>query len=504
MYERERANHAIDLLAERVTSDPDPTLELILARMRVLRDAEDDRATALAHLERLLPRLDQEDAQVRADIVETLVEIHTRVGAFEAARQLLRDLPDEHLPRETRLALQADVERRAGDIAAAQSLAHQALAAANAATTASEQRRLAVLAQDLGWCDHALSLWQQLVPADRVTPDTPRLLACAQECGADGLLLEFCRTLREHGVFDPACFDAELALLEHYHAIPEAMRLMEEYLRAPSDARLADQVRIRLALAAVRTDQQELVARLVPDLLPVEAVEVWQGRAIVDVLRYGPKPSQAVDYAYELWRRYPEEYAAFEAMIAAPNVISGPDIPLRATPTVGPGTAVRVREERSGEERWWIIEDSPDPQRRWDELPPDDPLALALHGKAVDEQVTLPGRPLYPRTVTIREIVPKAVYRWRWCGEHLADLFPDQASIEAVPIRVGPDDAIDLGPVEDHAEQTAAELRRVEALYTQGPLSLHTFAAHFGESVILYFSLTWGAHPQTEQPPAGG
>lgn len=474
LHEAGDADRAIAMLSEQVADDPDIRLALVLARMRARRDSGEDRADALTALSALLLRLDDETMLVRVEVIETLVEIHAAGAAFVAARALLTDVAPQMIGDIALLTFQADVERHAGERTTAEALFQRALAALTPAATPGDVRRLAILTGQLGHQDDALPLWRRLVPDDRVTPDTTRLLDCARECGADETILLFCRALRDHDVIDPECFDTELALLEHYNALPEAIRLIEAYLRAPTDQRLAAHLRIRLGLIAVRTGSDDLITTLVPALPPVDSVNAWQGRGVVEVLRHGPHPADALDYAYR----------AYDALIMASNIVEGTAIAAPTPMCVAADTAVHVREDDTGTERWWILESETGARREYEEIAPRDAMWQALLGKRVGEQVPLPGTPFHPRTGTIAEILPKVFYRWRWCMAEVPIRFPAQASAQMIPLQSGPDGELDPAPILQMAEERAADLRRIETLYTGGHLPLHVFGVHYGRSAL--------------------
>jgi transcription elongation GreA/GreB family factor len=484
LYAHGQADRAVELLTALAESDPTPDLAIMLAKMRARRGAAVDREVALSMLMGMLPRLPELDRVVRAESLDLIVD-HLCAEGRHAEAQLVADgLPKDLIPIESRLALRAVVEQSAGRVAEAEANAHSALQAMNGDTAVEDRRRLARLVRRLGWRDEALRLWKTIVLRTHLTPDSHDLLGCAQECGDDAFIVDFCRELRTHGALDPVCFELELATLQRYHDTQDAMRLMQEYLEAPTDHTLAARTRVRLALVALGVGRTDIVSQVVPELPAATEVGAALGRAVVEVLRLGPAPEEAMRYAYELWRRHPVEFAAYEAVIYAANLGEGQQPAIEAPSRVEVGSAARYREDDTGAERSWVIEERPDRRPELSEIGPDHPLGCALLGKVVHDQFVLPGTPYHARTATVTEVMTKYVYRWRERVARSQELFPAQVHMQTVPVSSGPDAAIDIAPIVQIAQRKRETAERVAEIYRRETLPLFLFARRLGISVI--------------------
>src|SRR5262249_42699264 len=150
------------------------------------------------------------------------------------------------------------------------------------------------------------------------------------------------------------CLELEVLTLERYSCFDEAVALMQEYLRSPSDEDLARVFRVRLSLIGLRLRKPDLVESDPGKLPPPGFKLVVIGCATACVLKHGPRPEEGVKYAYELVRQHFSEPEACEVYI---GVIGVGDDMVASFPdpaTAGPGSAVQFRIDDSGEEKWVI------------------------------------------------------------------------------------------------------------------------------------------------------
>jgi tetratricopeptide (TPR) repeat protein len=469
-------DRAIAILMESVASAEDRELVLLLASLHFRRRRADDLGAAITLLREGLSEIATAGPEDRGDWIALLVQACCAAGRHAEAERLLRDLPLGVLVPETRLALAGEIQRQAGDVTAATASLEQAIAAHSPEALPDDRRRVALLAQALNRPAEALAQWRLIVTPTAVGDDTYDMLNCATRCQEDRFIMEFCRELREHGITDPQCFELELERLARYNASDEAIRLMEAYLSARADTPFATRIRVRLALALQRAGDADRATALLPAMPPVTAVDVYLGRAVVEVLRHGPTPADAVVYAYELWRRFPGHPEARQAVLFAPNVFGGRHPQLASSETVVPGMAVRYAEDDTGHERWWIIEDSPDPDIEREELAPEDPLAQMLIGKGVGDQLPRPGSTYVPRTVTIREIVPKYVRRWQYCIAQEEDVPHGDFNVQMIPFNSNLENAPDLGIFRTLLAQRAGSVQQIRELFRAQPMPLHILA----------------------------
>ncbi len=473
-----RHDEAILLLADDDQTTARPDSILTLAQWRTIRGQDDDLIQARAALEELLASFptQRDPVDEYLDTVELLIDVYRQGNDFEDAKALLRaEAPYLSPVLHAYLNATVDLARESEHHDSGEEQLRGALALA-ATAAATLQIKIALLAEERSWWEEALAIWRRLASEDALTMATQHLLACASRIEDDFLVYEVTRKLRENGLYDPQCFDLELDFLEHYHDLPTAQSLMETYLRAPTEPALERQVCLRLALLAIRTGQDALLAALLPTLPPVTAVDAQQGRAVVEVLRHGMSPEEAVDYAYRLWRRFPEDEAAFEAVIVSPNVTDGPPQRFLNPGIVTTGTAVGLRApdqpETTDDLEWWVIEDEGTPRLIYREISPTHPLSEVLRGKAVGDTVVANSGRLRSQQAVVQEILPKDVYRWRWCAAQQADHFPDDPTVEV--IRIDPDDA--AAQLIDRFQGQDAAARQQRDLYRQGHVPIAVFA----------------------------
>jgi transcription elongation GreA/GreB family factor len=197
--------------------------------------------------------------------------------------------------------------------------------------------------------------------------------------------------------------------------------------------------------------------------------------AVVHVLRH-TRPSEAPQYAYELLRHNFNDPMAWQAMIVSLGI--GDDKPAKfpSSERVGPGTAMRYREDDTGRIICRIIEDSANPDVTREEIAPDAPLALAMRGKRVGEQFALPHRTIQKQTATIIEILPKYILRWQQCVSDWNDRFPAEDFVERIFVRTAADGKPDFDPILRTLDQRADRNKKVESLYHEHSVPL-TFAA---------------------------
>ena len=126
----------------------------------------------------------------------------------------------------------------------------------------------------------------------------------------------------------------------------------------PLDGALLRQLRAQLSQTAIMIGRNELVEtdrRLLPSVADLDSAAI--GMRDRQVLRRIDQ-LQAVDYAYELFRRFPDDYNAFIAVLRSVG-LPGPDIdiPWTEPETAGVGAAIQYREDDTCHESWTIIED---------------------------------------------------------------------------------------------------------------------------------------------------
>jgi tetratricopeptide (TPR) repeat protein len=382
------------------------------------------------------------------------------VSAFRAKAALMQDLLEE-------------ANRFAGESVA--SLSDKAPPA--------EVQWVAATLSELGRFAEALPLWQRLALQTELTDYTKAFLDCAMRLGRDDLILETCASLRKNGVVDSQLILYEVQTLEQYD-VDGAIAALQHYLAKRPDDRIA---RLRLSFIGTNRNRADVVdAR--PSVMPkVEDVSVENGRAAIQIMKFGGFPNEALAYGYELLRLHfddPDAHRGFQL-----NLLPlGPqaNIP-ESFPDAKIGCAICYMEDNETQESWMIIEDSPNPDISRQEYSPEHSLSQAMMERKVGDRVVLAKGTVSDRAATIKTITSKYVYRYQESMKNLQIRFPDVKGFESVKVvrtnKDGKEEA-DFSALIASVEQLAANTQRLKELYVTQPIAIHMLADARGKSTI--------------------
>jgi hypothetical protein len=238
-----------------------------------------------------------------------------------------------------------------------------------------------------------------------------------------------------------------------------------------------------LALGLGWRDLVEQYSFELPTVDELDSSEI--GGRVVDVLREGSDPIEAVDYAYDLYRRFPDEVAAHRALIVAFLAPTRGNIDIAKPERVSSGTAVWYLEVGGEERHCVVIEDSPAPSLTRKEYPPSHPLARAMLGRVIGEEFMLSESSLREPRGVILDILDKRVFRMNELLLNWRERFPDEPLVEAIPVKSN-----DPPSIEDFSEMVKVMRRitehqeTVEEFYVEGRLPIATMAKFNGRSVF--------------------
>jgi tetratricopeptide (TPR) repeat protein len=294
---------------------------------------------------------------------------------------------------------------------------------------AAEVQWIAQVLSELGRHAEALPLWHRIASKTELTDYTRALLDCAQRLGKHDVILDTCSALRKNGVVDPDLILCEVHYLEQYD-VDEAIAALKSYLGKSPDDKIA---RLRLSIIGTNWNRSEIVDGR-PSIMPsVNEVSVQNGRAAVQVMKFGGYPDQALAYAYDLLRLHFGDPNAHRAYTF--NLL--PFEPKPAVPEfseVNEGCAVCYVEEYESRENWMIIEDASNPDISRDEYSRDHPLSRAMIGKKVGERVVLSSGSMGERAATIKSIVSKYVFRYQDSMHNWQIRFPNVPGLESFKV----------------------------------------------------------------------
>jgi TPR-GreAB-C-PIN type conflict system protein len=273
------------------------------------------------------------------------------------------------------------------------------------------------------------------IPPRSFTDDTLLVLQAADDLGADEVVLGYCEKLRSNGVYAPEVAAREIELLTHYNELRKAQATIEEYLDA-NPANLSLQLAL-LHVAAIK-GWSAVTDAYVTSVPPSNEIKTAaDGARLVQILHFKGMVETAVEIAYELVRRFPDDPNSHRVLITSILGLGGPkgNLKLGAPAEVQVGSAVRIL--RAGQEasEWIVIEDSEKPEISRDEYPPNHPLAKALIGKKREESITFPGF-AGEQTAVVEEIKNKILFRMHDSMEKINRRFPEHSFFRAVPIKI--------------------------------------------------------------------
>ncbi len=308
----------------------------------------------------------------------------------------------------------------AGDRAKALTAADESLAGITDRTSRNDLRALAIQLVRLERHKDALPLWEKLNEPGEMSGDVYHLIKCADRVNRHDVILKVCKRLRESGIDDPWLLHRELDILEVYD-IDQAIAVLQEYLASHPADRVS---RIRLSGIGLHRERADLVdAR--PEAIPdLDTVTPNTGALAVQVLRKSGRATEAMHYAYELFRRNFDDPVANQALFMAVLAPDSAQPNIHHPAAVEPGCAVCYSEE-GRTDTWIIIEDSPNPNRAIGEYPPEDPFAEELKGKRIGESFLLGKSTARDRMGVIKDILSKYVYRMRYIADSWQVRFRD-------------------------------------------------------------------------------
>ena len=475
-----KLDDAVSLL--RSLKSPSLRHVLLTAQALALRKHGGDQEEAVTLLdlnEERLAQLRQEPIDVEIEWLRTLLRLHLYRQGLDEAAGLLAGKAADWLRPEEKLAWEADLAWAAGDKDTAEKNAKQAMGSVSGDTHPLVVRQLAVTLHRLGAYDESLDLWLRITPPDQVSLETNCLLDCAQRTGREDVVLDFCRRLREAGVFEPCYIRGELAILSQASPI-EALRLLGELLETPVEEAFKLELRAWRSYMAMQMDKTDLVDAA-PEHLPSVAnlKDVRTGRAVVEVLRHGPDPMAAVRYAYELLRKFPNDLDAHMAVVAS---VLGSKIEIPDPGSSKTGSAVMYKEDDSGQTAWVVIEDSPSPRPALCEQGPDTPIARALIGKSKGDACVLRDHP--HRTGVVMDIVDKYVYRFRECISGMESRFSGSAPIISMHVPTKADGTPDAEKMLEQIKEVSGDPGKAEQFYRDNLMPLHMLGVRTGGSVF--------------------
>jgi tetratricopeptide (TPR) repeat protein len=323
----------------------------------------------------------------------------------------------------------------------------------------------------------ALPLLQELFDAQTPNFDVGLLLRCASLLGRDQVILDTCETLHNRGHKDWQLLEFESQYLED-RDYQKAISRLQEFIAANPDHRIA---KLRLAMVAMRYGRNDL-APLSDAALPSAAeLPMRYAVAAVNVLQWQGMGKLAVDYAYRVLRAHTSEIEAHKAYLASVMKGARPDDIPAVMDEVAVGSAVEFTEKSDETARWYVIEDTDERSREFEELPASDEIAKGLLGKKVGDEFVLAKSPIRDRVGKIKQILSKYTRRFQAIGEQMELKFPGQSVIWTLPMpRPEKLTVADIQPMLDTIKARSEVVAKLRDIYRTTAITLSMYGAKLG------------------------
>ncbi|TWT48953.1 PIN domain-containing protein [Botrimarina hoheduenensis] len=337
-----------------------------------------------------------------------------------------------------------------------------------------EVRLLARLLNNLGFDEEALPLFERVYRPGQLDADCKRLINCAGSIERHDTLMRVCNELRETQSQDDRVKRLECRLLLRYDRALALVRATEQLEEDPG---FFGSIRAYILVLEDRSDEIDPDTWVRPD---PNHLSLEDARFVLSPLTAIGDELAALDFAYQLLRHNFDQPSAhslyFEAFLRCEAADK-----LRDRESVEADCAIRVKEERTGRQRWIVYEEQ-DARTALGEFLPTDESVRPLLGLTVGDEAPRSGAAAPPeRKQVVEEIVSKYVFRFRDSISRFADRFPGSALLE--PLHVGEGDQLDLGELIRVLKQQRAHREELFSLYRSIPVCpVHLLADRLGLS----------------------
>jgi len=176
----------------------------------------------------------------------------------------------------------------------------------------------------------------------------------------------------------------------------------------------------------------------------------------------------AVRYAYDVFRRFPDDVHSYVAVMQSVGFPLGKRVEFPPVCVVASGVAVEYTEH--GIARWLIVEDAENPSPTRDEHPLDDPLVVAMLDHRAGDTVTLRPSPML-RTAIITRLISKYEYRVRQCIAEIETRFPTQRFLFSMQVPEIQPGKPDIKPLLDFLKTQQESQQAFDEWYRNHPVS---------------------------------
>ncbi len=442
LVRRNELDKAIVVLDRDIVSKP-VQMQLLWAQLRAQRAVEDDLAVALEILRTNLDRLDGLGDRFRASWVDTLVKILIEQKQFDDVELALKDLAiSKHLLQGCDLILAGESHLAQGNVEMARTMALSADEQLQSINPIDNQE-LAILLQRLDEKPRSLARWKKAITPFSSVPKLRQVMVLASQVEDKEYVLQLGGEVRSRGVFDVSLIDIELNVRLDVSSI-KAAEFLTSLIEELPEEKLRRYLRMRRSLLGIELKRDDLIERDLQKLPHLLETDEDICDAVVVAVRQ-INFSQAIHFAYELFRRFPDSKSANWGMIIV--IMRDPrSIPAGAIPevtTVAEDTAVFIKNINQPGDTWYVIEGRRDVKPSLNEMTKDGPVALALQGKSAGDEVEIKEAFGTSRRVRIEAIQHKWLFRFQQCLRQFPIKFPEQTMFktfsvnESLPVEEG-------------------------------------------------------------------
>ncbi|NQV22738.1 MAG: hypothetical protein HQ518_00080 [Rhodopirellula sp.] len=335
---------------------------------------------------------------------------------------------------------------------------------------------LAQVLSRLGDDKRALELLLNAVLPGILDLDMRLLIACAQRLDRHDVLLRLCRELREAGAHDEQLFKMEVDLLNQY--VPdEALAVAELLISRSNTPEFYVAYRNSLLVRLQRPDKCVFDAARLP-----KPGQVSAERSSLVMLPYiaTGRYDEALRFMYGQLRHFFDTEVAHGGytffIVQYGQHCSGLDSP----DVVTNDCAVRLQ-SRTGEGRWYIIEDDGPSASRYEFLSTGE-LSSTLIGKTVGDEVEVPAAFFKGECATIEAIQSKYIRAYQDSMEHFNRRFPESSAFQK--FSVGDENNPDFSILQESVQRRREHAEEILAFNRKNPCSAYWLAEQLGVNEV--------------------
>ena len=462
----------------------DPVTGVTLAAALGQKGDNESVEEGICLLEELVDPAKRLPSDILREALFILMELYLVAGQLSRIKELVVSDKVKPLDEESLLLLQATSSLRTEEKESAISYAKQALSVIDSGTSPSIRKRLGFLFKELGMPNEVFQTLECVLEPNYIDENVRLLVTSAAEVGNDRFVLEFCRKLRENGIIDAFSIEIEIRTLVSYHDERRAIDILTDVLDKTIDEGFAKFVRLSRSYIALSTNRPEFVEHDVGKLPAVDEATPETGFQMVRLLTETGKSSSAANYAYELFRRFPDSHLTHAAVILSFGLGTERELMLENPKSVIPGVGVLYKVDGKLECDWCIIEESSVPKPMLKERGGTDPAVRELLGKAVGDEFVLNKGGIQERKGQITGIIHKLVCRFQDCLSGWEERFPSIPFVWKGEIGKDEDGNPDFSVILKSIDKRAEQIGVLEDVYRNEHLPIHTLSDSLGIPVL--------------------